>query len=345
MSLTEKGKGLWYNIHMKRKRGEKMRKKGEKGAPTPDQMARAKGEAVSPEQQAAIAMDMKKKGKKPKVNELSMSARDIKKSGLRKTTDTDKLKKELEQLKKLLKQKKISVETFMSRRPGNQMSDLYKLYTLAIKAMPGSQKQKELKKRIAALRKELKLDEKVEYVEYKFKNRNDAMKAKAYFDGIQLMNFDVNDDGASQGKLAVDANSKDMTKYHKEVMKKFRPKVMTQEKLDEKLGKDADAGDYIDDFKKSDAPQFKGKSDKKKKDMAIAAYLDAKEKGKVKEDVPANNTGSIPNPADTVMGPKKKKSHTLTIHDKRYKKSLMGQSQPVLLKRFRDYYDAKGIGG
>jgi len=327
MSLTEKNKkGLWYYIHKKRKEGRPMRKKGEKGAPTPDQMARAKGESVS-------------------VDELSMSARDIKKSGLRKTTDTDKLKKELEQLKKLLKQKKISVETFMSRRPGNQMSDLYKLYTLAIKAMPGSQKQKELKKRIAALRKELKLDEKVEYVEYKFKNRNDAMKAKAYFDGIQLMNFDVNDDGASQGKLAVDANSKDMTKYHKEVMKKFRPKVMTQEKLDEKLGKDADAGDYIDDFKKSDAPQFKGKSDKKKKDMAIAAYLDAKEKGKVKEDVPANNTGSIPNPADTVMGPKKKKSHTLTIHDKRYKKSLMGQSQPVLLKRFRDYYDAKGIGG
>ena len=47
--------------------------------------------------------------------------------------------------------------------------------------------------------------------------------------------------------------------------------------LEEKLGKDADAGDYIDDFKKSDAPQFKGKSDKKKRDMAIAAYLDAKD--------------------------------------------------------------------
>ena len=27
-------KGLWYNIHQKRKRGEKMRKKGAKGAPT-----------------------------------------------------------------------------------------------------------------------------------------------------------------------------------------------------------------------------------------------------------------------------------------------------------------------
>jgi hypothetical protein len=29
-----KKRGLWDNIHAKRKRGEKMRKKGEKGAPT-----------------------------------------------------------------------------------------------------------------------------------------------------------------------------------------------------------------------------------------------------------------------------------------------------------------------
>ena len=34
--------GLWANIHAKRKRGEKMRKKGEKGAPTADAMAKAK---------------------------------------------------------------------------------------------------------------------------------------------------------------------------------------------------------------------------------------------------------------------------------------------------------------
>ena len=33
--------GLWANIHAKRRRGEKMRKKGEKGAPTPDQIKRA----------------------------------------------------------------------------------------------------------------------------------------------------------------------------------------------------------------------------------------------------------------------------------------------------------------
>ena len=46
----------------------------------------------------------------------------------------------------------------------------------------------------------------------------------------------------------------------------------------EVLSKNADAGDYIDDFQKSDAPQFKGKSKEKRKDMAIAAYLDKKDK-------------------------------------------------------------------
>ena len=48
--------------------------------------------------------------------------------------------------------------------------------------------------------------------------------------------------------------------------------------IKEKLGKNADAGDYIDDFRKSDAPQFKGKSEKERDKMAIAAYLDAKDK-------------------------------------------------------------------
>jgi hypothetical protein len=45
----------------------------------------------------------------------------------------------------------------------------------------------------------------------------------------------------------------------------------------EVLGKDADMGDYIDDFAKSDSPQFKGKSKEKRKEMAIAAYLSKNE--------------------------------------------------------------------
>ena len=39
----------------------------------------------------------------------------------------------------------------------------------------------------------------------------------------------------------------------------------------------ADMGEVIDDFKKSDAPQFKGKSKEKRREMAIAAKLQANE--------------------------------------------------------------------
>ena len=48
-------------------------------------------------------------------------------------------------------------------------------------------------------------------------------------------------------------------------------------KLSEKLGKDADLGDHIEDFQKSDAPQFQGKSQKKINQMATAAFLKKEE--------------------------------------------------------------------
>jgi len=47
--------------------------------------------------------------------------------------------------------------------------------------------------------------------------------------------------------------------------------------MEEKLKPSDGAGAYVDDFRKSDAPQFKGKSKKKKQQMAIAAYLDDKD--------------------------------------------------------------------
>ena len=49
-----------------------------------------------------------------------------------------------------------------------------------------------------------------------------------------------------------------------------------EEELDEKV-KDMDMGEVIKDFQKSDAPQFKGKSKEKKREMAIAAKLSADE--------------------------------------------------------------------
>lgn len=54
--------------------------------------------------------------------------------------------------------------------------------------------------------------------------------------------------------------------------------LVPSQEMEEKLKHSDGAGAYVDDFRKSDAPQFKGKSDKKKQQMAIAAYLDDKDK-------------------------------------------------------------------
>lgn len=43
-------------------------------------------------------------------------------------------------------------------------------------------------------------------------------------------------------------------------------------KIEEVLGKSAEAGEWISDFVHSDDPRFKGKSKEKRKQMALAAY-------------------------------------------------------------------------
>jgi hypothetical protein len=73
------------------------------------------------------------------------------------------------------------------------------------------------------------IQEKVEYAEYKFRNKRDAQKALDYFKSQQLIDLNINDDGLSQGELAIDAGKKDMTKQHKEVLKMLKPKVLTTE--------------------------------------------------------------------------------------------------------------------
>ena len=65
----------------------------------------------------------------------------------------------------------------------------------------------------------------------------------------------------------------------KAINKLTRESVELDEKLDPSMG----AGEYIKDFKKSDAPQFKGKSPEKRRIMGVAAFLDAQRK--IKEEV------------------------------------------------------------
>ena len=69
-----------------------------------------------------------------------------------------------------------------------------------------------------------------------------------------------------------------------------------REGMDEKLGPKSKPETYIKDFAKSDAPQFKGKSKEKKRQMAIAAYMSNKNEALDpvgKEDSDINNDGKV----------------------------------------------------
>jgi len=71
-----------------------------------------------------------------------------------------------------------------------------------------------------------------------------------------------------KGPAPGDADAKTKPSTHTKKFKQMFGEVLPQ---------GADMGDYIDDFAKSDAPQFKGKSKEKRKDMAIAAFKSKEE--------------------------------------------------------------------
>ena len=91
------------------------------------------------------------------------------------------------------------------------------------------------------------------------------------------MSFDINDDNLNGGELAVDAGKKDMTKLHKDVMKKFRPTIQMQEspearaklslkhaqekeKLKQKHSREKEALQDSNDMNVDDAPKNKWKA-------------------------------------------------------------------------------------
>ena len=74
-------------------------------------------------------------------------------------------------------------------------------------------------------------------------------------------------------------STKDPKKAEELAKKGLDVELTTEERLAEILRKNSKIGDYIKDFYKSDAPQFKGKSKDERRKMAIAAYLNEK-KGK-----------------------------------------------------------------
>ena len=108
-------------------------------------------------------------------------------------------------------------------------------------------------------------------------SKNKGTQPKKYYKGLDKETKQKRDAHFKQGKTGPAPGDEDEdgkpTKTKKSVHTKKFAKM-----YGEKLDANADAGDYIKDFRKSDAPQFKGKSDKKIRKMAIAAYLAKKGK-------------------------------------------------------------------
>ena len=362
--------GLWDNIRAKRARGEKMRKKGEKGAPTDDQIKRAQEEieegklvASNREIVKKILDDIYKKIEKElsknkekgialintlgafvghKVTDKSQqknklflkfgdniqedAAVDAANLKARQAEEIERLKAkhegEVEALKdrheremraidlqkeKETANKQIEAEREAARKRATNES--YKLPNIKSSAMfstleidGGKLKPKEKEQIMkialdfnkgarnnmhgqvevnsgrvnpAMIRKAAKLNQ------IRFSGKHDDLEGlkKDIAGGMKSIQEKAPDTGDAMKRYkAGKAGFGDVTHLKAKGLiprsdgtKKKSPKY---EKLDPK--KD-DAGDYIDDFRKSDAPQFKGKSYKKIRKMAVAAYLKDKE--------------------------------------------------------------------
>ena len=86
------------------------------------------------------------------------------------------------------------------------------------------------------LKKEL--EEKVEYIEYKFRNSRQAVDAVRFVQSMNTgvpRNLDINSDGENRGIIAFDAGKDDFTKVHKMIVQRFRPQILTVENKEKDL--------------------------------------------------------------------------------------------------------------
>ena len=96
-------------------------------------------------------------------------------------------------------------------------------------------------------------------------------------------------------------------------------------------------GAYIDDFQKSDAPQFKGKDKKERRDMAIAAYLTAKRGGKAQDE----NVKSADRKPEVYTKPDGKKGVRMVATDREVVKAEAYTMGKPIEKKKTEALDAK----
>jgi len=129
-----------------------------------------------------------------------------------------------------------------------------------------------------------------------YKSQNETLSFKDFVDSIQEVkqDKDIDDKKGTQpakyyaGDMAKSTKDKRDAHFRKkksgpapgDADAKTKPSVHTKkfkQMFGEVLPDSASQKDYIDDFEKSDAPQFQGKSKEKRREMAIAAYLSKNE--------------------------------------------------------------------
>mgnify|MGYP001333210267 CR=1 FL=1 len=146
-----------------------------------------------------------------------------------------KQKKSPEQIAKALKVDVKTIKSLMGEQEGEGPQDPI---DQAKKKIDKIKKIAVLKKQMADIQKseDTDLEEKVEYIEYKFRNSKQAVDAVRF---VQAMNFgvprnlDINDDQENRGIIVFDAGKEDFTKVHKMIVKKFKPQILAVERVEE----------------------------------------------------------------------------------------------------------------
>ena len=93
----------------------------------------------------------------------------------------------------------------------------------------------------------VELEEKVEYIEYKFRNSREAVAAVRFVQAMNTgvpRNLDINSDGENRGIIVFDAGKDDFTRVHKMIVQRFRPQILAVEKKEEELEERFTIGDY-----------------------------------------------------------------------------------------------------
>jgi phosphopantetheine adenylyltransferase len=116
------------------------------------------------------------------------------------------------------------------------------------------------------------------------KKTAEAAVYRKYIEKMKKITKKRNEEVKSFKEAYGEWGTNELTDSYKKTTPGQEETIMLKRRVAEKLDpRKHDAGDYVKDFMKSDAPQFKGKSKEEIRKMAVAAYLQARDEAGLKE--------------------------------------------------------------